>query len=62
MGDTMKSVSTQLLRDERGAVLTEYIAVVGLVAVGFIVTMVAMGPVMVKQYQLTRNLVASPFP
>jgi len=61
MGDTMHQVRG-LLRDTRGAVLTEYVAVVGLVALGFIATMVAMGPKLVKAYQFTRNMVASPFP
>jgi Flp pilus assembly pilin Flp len=61
MGDTMHGVS-KMLRDTRGAVLTEYVAVVGLVALGFVATMVAMGPKLVEAYQKTRNMVASPFP
>ena len=61
MGDTMHGVSG-MLRDTRGAVLTEYVAVVGLVALGFIATMIAMGPKLVEAYQKTRNMVASPFP
>lgn len=61
MGDTMSEVRG-LLRDTRGAILTEYVAVVGLVALGFVATMIAMGPKLVESYQRTRNMVASPFP
>jgi Flp pilus assembly pilin Flp len=61
MGDAMNEVK-RMLRDTRGAVTTEYVAVVGLVAVGFIAAMIAAGPKMVEGYQRTRNVVASPFP
>lgn len=62
MGDTMQSVIRHLLRDERGAVVTEYVAVTGLVAMGFIAAMIALGPPMVESYQRWRNSVAHPFP
>lgn len=52
----------RLSRDTRGAGTTEYVFLVGLVALGLILTLVAVGPTFVERYQLTRNQTASPFP
>lgn len=51
-----------LLDDTRGALTTEYVALVGLVALGFVFALVALGPVLVERYQHNRSVVASPYP
>ena len=61
MGDRMDTV-LRLLRDQRGSVNTEYLAVTALVALTFAAAMVAIAPKLVESYQRTRNTVAHPFP
>jgi len=58
----MTATLGQWMRDERGAVVTEYVALVGLVGIGLILMLIAIGPTLVEGYQYTRNIVASPFP
>jgi Flp pilus assembly pilin Flp len=58
----MAATLRRCLRDERGAIVTEYVALVGLVGLSLILALVAIGPTLVEGYQYTRNIVASPFP
>jgi Flp pilus assembly pilin Flp len=58
------TVQTQDIRklagDKRGAVTTEYIVLVGTVALGLSAAIFALGPGLVASYEKTRNIVASP--
>ena len=58
----MDSALRNLLRDQRGSVNTEYLAVTALVALTFVAAMVATVPKLVESYQTARNTVAHPFP
>ena len=58
----MKGKFTTLFGGTRGAVSTEYVIVVGTVALLFMAAIVAVGPMLVASYQVTRSVVASPFP
>jgi hypothetical protein len=51
-----------LVSGTRGAVTTEYVIVVGAVALLFVAALVAVGPGLVASYQVTRSVLASPFP
>ncbi|MEQ9320139.1 MAG: hypothetical protein RIF41_13325 [Polyangiaceae bacterium] len=53
---------SQRLGGTRGAVSTEYVIVVGAVGLLFMAAMVAIGPGLVESYDITRSVVASPFP
>ena len=53
---------SQRLGGTRGAVSTEYVIVVGAVGLLFMATMAAIGPGLVENYEITRSVVASPFP
>lgn len=54
--------ASQLLGGTRGAVSTEYVIVVGAVGLLFMAAMVAIGPGLVDSYEVTRSVVASPYP
>jgi hypothetical protein len=53
---------SQLLGRTRGAVSTEYVIVVGTVGLLFIAAMAAIAPGMVRNYETTRSVIASPYP
>ena len=57
----MSTVVT-LLRDQKGAVSTEYIVLVGTVGLAFVFAMVTVGPALVKDFNRARNITASPLP
>ena len=54
--------ASQLLASKRGAVSTEYVILVGSVGLLFIAAVAALGPGLVKSYEVTRAVMASPFP
>jgi len=62
MGKASQRLVAALLNDERGAVSTEYVIVVGAVGLVFMAALVAIAPELVDSYETTRSVVASPFP
>jgi Flp pilus assembly pilin Flp len=51
-----------LLRDERGAVTVEYMAVFGFFSIAFIFALVAVGPHLLSGWYATRTLLLSSKP
>ena len=62
--DPMMTTLRRLLltRDERGAVSTEYVVLMGAVGLGVVFALVAIGPTLVKDFQSTRTVIAAPHP
>jgi Flp pilus assembly pilin Flp len=52
----------QLSRDQRGAVSTEYLVLVGTMGLALVFALVAVGPGLVKDFQNTRTVIAAPVP
>ncbi|HSN99538.1 MAG TPA: hypothetical protein VLS89_14690 [Candidatus Nanopelagicales bacterium] len=50
----------KLRTDSRGAVSTEYLVLVGTVALGMAFALFALGPGLVASYERTRSMVAAP--
>jgi Flp pilus assembly pilin Flp len=57
---TLKARIRKLSGDKRGAVSTEYIVLVGTVALGLAAAIFSLGPGLVDSYEATRNIVAAP--
>ncbi len=57
---TMKALIRKLAADRRGAVSTEYLVLVGTVALGLAAALFALGPGLVASYVQTRSIIASP--
>lgn len=51
-----------LLADERGAVSTEYVVLLGTVGLVVVFSLVAVGPTLVRDYEFTRTYLAAPIP
>jgi Flp pilus assembly pilin Flp len=62
MNPMMATIRQLLSRDQRGAVSTEYVVLMGAVGLGVVFALVAIGPVLVKDFQTTRTVIAAPFP
>jgi Flp pilus assembly pilin Flp len=61
--DPMMTILRRLLtRDERGAVSTEYVVLMGAVGIGVVFALVAVGPTLVRDFQSTRTVIAAPIP
>ena len=58
----LRSILEKLARDERGAVQTEYVVLVGTVGLAVMFAIVAAGPTLVHSYERTRDMLAAPFP
>lgn len=52
----------ELHRDNRGAVSTEYLVLVGTMGLALVFALVAVGPNLVKDFQSTRTVIAAPVP
>lgn len=57
---TMKALKRKLRTGTRGAVTTEYIVLVGTVALAVSAALFALGPPLVDSYEDTRGAVAAP--
>jgi hypothetical protein len=57
---TMKAPKRKIRTGTRGAVTTEYIVLIGTVALGVAAALFALGPPLVASYDLTRSVIASP--
>jgi len=62
MTPMMATLRQLLTRDERGAVSTEYVVLMGAVGIGVVFALVAVGPTLVKDFQSTRTVIAAPIP
>jgi Flp pilus assembly pilin Flp len=51
-----------IISDSRGAATVEYIVLVGTVGLVVMAALVAIGPVLIADYETTRSVVAAPFP
>ncbi len=58
----MATIRQLLTRDQRGAVSTEYVVLMGAVGLGVVFALVAIGPTLVKDFETTRTVIAAPFP
>jgi len=58
----MKLVRRLLTLGSRGAVSTEYVVLVGTVGLAAVFALVAVGPVLVKGFERSRNIITAPFP
>ncbi|XYH94748.1 hypothetical protein ACMHYB_44050 [Sorangium sp. So ce1128] len=52
----------KLLCDIRGAASTEYVVLVGAVGLTIAFALVSVGPVLLKGFERSRDIIASPFP
>jgi Flp pilus assembly pilin Flp len=56
------SRSRSLLRDRRGAIATEYVALLGTVCIVFASALVGWGPPLVRSFERSRAILISPAP
>ena len=54
--------ASPLLRDTRGAVMSEYVVLVGTVSLTVAVAVAALGPPLVRGFEDTRDILLLPFP
>jgi Flp pilus assembly pilin Flp len=52
----------RLARDGRGAIMTEYVVLLGTVCIGFAAAILGLGPSLVANYERSQAIVLSPFP
>jgi Flp pilus assembly pilin Flp len=52
----------RLLKDVRGSVLVEYVALIGVVGLVVAAALVQIGPSILNRYQPTRNTLTAPVP
>ena len=62
MSGVMASLRQLVSRDTRGAVSTEYVVLMSTMGLVVAFSLVAVGPTLVKSFQTTRTVIASPFP
>lgn len=53
---------SSLVKDDRGALTTEYVSLVGFMFMALLSALLVVGPYLVQHYQVSRNIVASPYP
>ncbi len=54
----MKSLAS----DGRGAIMTEYVVLLGTVCIGFAAAILGLGPSLVANYERSQAIILSPFP
>jgi Flp pilus assembly pilin Flp len=54
--------SSRLSSDERGAVMSEYVVLVGVVGLGVATAIAALGPVLLASYERARGIILCPLP
>ena len=52
----------KLSRDERGAVMSEYVVLVGVVGLSVAASVAALGPVLLASYERARGILICPIP
>ena len=50
------------LRDGRGAVMTEYVVLLGVLAIAVSAAIIGLGPHLVANYERSQGILLSPFP
>lgn len=51
-----------LASDGRGAIMTEYVVLLGTVCIGFAAAILGLGPSLVANYERSQAIILSPFP
>lgn len=51
-----------MLRDGRGAVMTEYVVLLGVVCIAVSAAIIGLGPKLVGNYERSQGILLSPFP
>lgn len=60
---SLRALHTQkLLRDRRGAAMTEYVALLGTVCISMAAAIAALGPHLVANYERSQGILLAPFP
>jgi Flp pilus assembly pilin Flp len=49
-------------RDQNGAIMVEYLVVLATVIIGFSISVVALGPSLIADYERSQAVILSPFP
>lgn len=62
MASPTNAAGKTLLRDTRGAVMSEYVVLVGTVSLTVSVAIAALGPPLVRSFEDTRDILLLPFP
>ena len=57
-----KGARSRLRRDQRGAIMVEYLVVISTVTIGFAIAVLAIGPYLVADYERSQAAILSPFP
>ena len=52
----------ELLGNGRGAVMTEYVVLLGTVCIAFAAAILGLGPSLVANYERSQGIILSPFP
>lgn len=52
----------KLIRDRRGAAMTEYVALLGTVCITMAAAISALGPSLVANYERSQAIILAPFP
>jgi Flp pilus assembly pilin Flp len=58
----MRETFARALRDTRGVAMTEYIILIGTVALGSFASFVLLGAAFVRNFNVVRTLILAPFP
>lgn len=59
---TPRRTSRAFGRDRRGAIMTEYVVLLGTVCIGFAAAILGLGPSLVANYERSQAIILSPFP
>jgi Flp pilus assembly pilin Flp len=51
-----------LAKNGRGAIMTEYVVLLGTVCIGFAAAILGLGPSLVANYERSQAIILSPFP
>ena len=62
VSNALTSLRARLQKDSRGAVMTEYVVIVGTVSVVIAGALAAVGPLLLASYERSRSILVSPFP
>ncbi|MFI5298024.1 MAG: hypothetical protein ACHREM_07995 [Polyangiales bacterium] len=62
MSRPQRTTARALAADTRGSAMTEYVVLVGTVGLAVVVTLVAIGPKLVKDFEASRQMIVAPSP
>jgi Flp pilus assembly pilin Flp len=58
----VKRILAELRADQRGAVMTEYVVLLGTMGLVIVASMLVVGPQLAADFLKTRNIITYPFP